>query len=285
MKTLLTVLVLLFAALAAVGGWFGLQQKNLAADADAKVVAMQGQVDEAVAARGQLESEVVRLQTQLGAAKAASDIPGAPTVSVAAVDGLKAELEKKEREIAKLRVQPTGPADGARAAAPRDPNQPDVSREERRVQEMARMKAEEPQEYQEMIQRRVQMRVEMKQGLDDRLKFYKGIDLTGLPAETVARHQELLGNLQKMSATFAAAAANPEGQTNFGDMREQMMGMNEVMREQRGILMEDLAVDLGLKGDAAGELVETIEYIREMTSPPRPSGGGRGGPGGGRGGR
>jgi len=283
MKTLLTVLVLLFAALAAVGGWFGLQQKSAAADAEAKMLVMQSQVDEAVAARGALESEVVGLRTQLGAARAASDIPGAPVVSVEAVDGLKAELEKKEREIAKLRVQPTGPAgDATRGGAP---DQPEVSREDRRAQEMARMKAAEPAEYQEMLQRRVQMRVEMKQGLDDRLKFYNGIDLTGLPPETVARHRELLGNLQKMSASFAAMAANPEGQTNFGDLREQMTAMNDVMKEQRSILMEDLAVDLGLEGNAAGDLVETIEYIREMTTPPRPSGGGggRGGPGGGRG--
>lgn len=281
MKTLLTVLVLLFAALAAVGGWFGLQQKTAAADAEAKMLAMQSQVDEAVAARGALESEVVGLRTQLGAAQAASDIPGAPVVSVDAVDGLKAELEKKEREIEKLKVQPTAP--DRSASTPASPNQPEVSREDRRAAEMARMKAEQPAEYQEMIQRRVQMRVEMKQGLDDRMKFFKGIDLTGLPSETVARHQELLGNLQKMSASFAAMAANPEGQGDFGDIREQMTVMNEVMKEQRGILMEDLAVDLGLKGNEAGELVDTIEYIREMTSPPRPSGGGRGGPGGGRG--
>lgn len=281
MKTLSTVLLLIFAAIAAVAGWFGIQQKNLAADAQAKLsAAMSNQSDDSLAARGALEAEIANLKAQLTAAKAESSLPGAPVVPSSELDDLKAQLAAKDQQIARLRVEPTGP--GAEAA-PRE-NQPEVSREDRRAQEMARMKREDPQAYNEMIQRRTETRVEMKQGLDERLKFYKGIDLTGLPPETVARHQQLMATLDKMSSTFAAMSTNPEGNQNFGDLREQMQGMGELMQEQRGILMQDLAADLGLEGQASDELLDTIDYIRQMTTPPRPTGG-RGGPGGGRGGR
>lgn len=246
----------------------GLNDQIAAATAD-----LEAKNAELQAARLDLQTRLSTLEQQLSASNAELQIK--PTGPSIAETELRAKLNATEKQVAALAVKADAKAIEDAPAAPA----PAEDWQARRAREMEEMKQNDPEAYKERMERRTTMRTEMKQGISERLDFFSSLDLSDLPADVQARQQQLVASMQQMGSAFDALLDNPEADLDFGAMRESMGAMNDIMQEQRGILMQDFAANLGYEGEAATELLGAIDYIREMTSPPRPSSG-RGGPGG-----
>ena len=285
MKWIGLMLAPIFAILAAGTFMHASQQKRELADAAAEQAKLTERNAKLEADRKTYLTRLTEAENQLKRRQLDAEIQPAPTGSPGAVElaRLRAELEAARKQLAAREPRTSGDDEPPAATASAKPDAPaSASRspedwQARRRQEMEDLKKNDPETYQERVERRNQIRTEMKQGIDERLEFFSGMDLAGLPPEVAASHNELLRRMQSMAEAFDQLVADPDAELDFGLMRENMGAMNDIMKQEREILMQDLANDLGYKGDDAQELLSTIDYIREMTSPPRPSFG-RGGP-------
>lgn len=293
MKALLSLLTLLAIGLAVGAGVYAMQQSDLADERLAKVADLKKEISDLNGENGALQGEVDRLSGALGN----KDLPARPTsaAEAAEIEFLKDQLAKAKADLAAAKT--SGASEEAAKPGEFAVNPPEGGRgeggedrdwEAERRERMERMKTEDPEAYKELVDRRTSIRSELRQGLDDRLEFFQGMDLQGLPPEMQASHNDMLVKMASLRQTMAELEANPEASSGgFHEIRETMMEIDGMLKKGREVLMTDLAVDLGYEGENAQEFIDTVDYIREMTSAPRPSfgRGGRGGGGEGGGGR
>ena len=150
---------------------------------------------------------------------------------------------------------------------------------------MARMKAEEPEEYAEMIQRREERQTEMRYNLAERTATFLDLDTSNMTQEELANHEALV---EKMSHVWALTEQfqDPQASPDREAMQELFTEMREVrplMQEERTIMFKQLGTDLGYKGKDAQDFATHLTDIIDATTiqSPRGGGGSRGGRGGG----
>lgn len=157
-----------------------------------------------------------------------------------------------------------------------------------------RMKKDDPARYNDMTNRMAnfrRMRAERAQG---KIDFLTSIDTSGMSAEDRANHerlQTLIAKREEMEEKMRTLFELSEDERNatFREMGELHRELAEVNRREREILLNETAGALGLGGEDAVALTETVKEIYEATDegfrmPGGPGGhhgrGGRPGPGG-----
>ena len=160
---------------------------------------------------------------------------------------------------------------------------------ESREDRMARMKAEDPEGYAEMIKRREEFQEKMKYNLAERTATFMDLDTANMTEEERTNHEllvEKMASIWEMTDQFN----DPEQPPDRDAMRELFAITREVrplMEQERTIMFKQLGTDLGYEGGDAQDFATHVEDIISATSLQSimPHGGGRGGSsGGGRGG-
>ncbi len=174
-------------------------------------------------------------------------------------------LTKLEAELALLRTE----LDTAKA------NQ--TPQRESWEERMARMKAEDPEGYAEMIKNRTERREAIRYDLAERTANFMELDSTFM---TEAEYENHLLLIEKMAAVWELSAQfnDPEQQPNRDTMRELFGAINEarpLMEIERTTLFRQLANDIGYEGEAAQEFSGYLEEIISSTTIQPPRRGGR----------
>jgi len=191
------------------------------------------------------------------------------------VEVLKALLVEKQAEIVELIANPVVPQ--------REERPPRESWEDR----MARMKAEEPEQYAEMIQRREERQKEMRYNLAERTATFMDLDTSQMTEKERANHEALVERMAKVWE-LSEQFQDPEAPPNREAMRELFSEMREVrplMEQERTIMFKQLGTDLGYAGQDATDFAAHVEDIIGATSLQMPGHGRRGRSRGGGGGR
>lgn len=184
---------------------------------------------------------------------------------------LRALLAEMESELAVLK-------NSAESTTNRPPRQRE-SWEER----MAKMKAEDPEGYAEMIQRREERQQEMRYNLAERTATFMDLDTTNMTDEERANHELLVDKMARVWELMSQFE-DPEAAPDREAMRELYNEMREtrpLMEQERTVMFKQLGIDAGYQGEDAQAFATHIEDIIDSTSMRMPGGGGRGGPGGG----
>ncbi len=177
------------------------------------------------------------------------------------------ELERRDREIARL-MNHVAELEADRAR-----------REERAETAASRMQAwrDRMQQDPEALERRRQEGREMlTQAADttrDRLLFMQAMPADGLAPEYLENHVALLERLAFFDATMQQIAADPEDPANrelMPDLFANLSGLDDMLRMQRTVLLDDLARDIGYETEGAAQFVEAVNTITEMTTLPSP---------------
>ncbi|MCF7816280.1 MAG: hypothetical protein K9M54_00220 [Kiritimatiellales bacterium] len=171
-----------------------------------------------------------------------------------------------------------------------DAQPPDRPPRETFEERIARMKAEEPEGYAEMVKRREERQQAMKYDMATRAATIMDIDTTKMNDTERAAHDQLV--LQMGSIwELMAQVQNPEGGANretMGELFNQIRDARPLMDQERATMFRVLGSEMGYEGQAAQDFATQIESIISATTIQMPRGGGpggsggRGGPGGGR---
>jgi hypothetical protein len=156
------------------------------------------------------------------------------------------------------------------------------SREER----MARMKAEDPEGYEEMIQKRKSRQEAMRYGLAERTATFMDLDTSNMTEEELANHDllvEKMANVWALTEQFQDPEQKPDKET-FKELFSEIHEARPLMEQERNVMFKQLGTDLGYEGENAQEFANHVEDIISVTTLKMPkTGGGRGGGRGGRG--
>ncbi len=166
-------------------------------------------------------------------------------------------------------------------AAPAPEQQTERPQRESREDRMARMKAEDPEGYAEMIKRREDFQEKMKYNMAERTATFMDLDTSNMTKDERASHELLV---EKMAAIWALTDRfnDPEQPPDRDAMRELFAATREVrplMEAERTIMFKQLGTDLGYEGTDAQDFATHVEDIISATSLQMPRGGGRGGRG------
>ncbi len=147
---------------------------------------------------------------------------------------------------------------------------------------MARMKEEDPEGYEERIQRRTEMREAVKYNMAERTATFMDLDTTNMSDAELETHEQLvmqMGNIWELMDQME----NPEAGSNRETMRELFTQIQEVrplMEEERATMFRMLGEDIGYEGQDALDFAIHIDEIVSSTIFQMPRGGGGGGRGG-----
>jgi len=219
----------------------------------------------------QMAAALTEQVDRMGAEVTPIEIPGLNVEGTNDVAELRALFAIKEGELAALK-------NSANSSTNRPPRQRE-SFEER----MAKMKAEDPEAYAEMIQRREERQQEIRYNLAERTATFMDLDTAHMTDEELANHELLV---EKMARVWELISQfeDPEVAPDREAMRELYNEMREtrpLMDQERTVMFKQLGIDAGYQGEDAQAFVTHIEDIIDSTSMRMPGGGGRGGPGGG----
>ncbi len=209
--------------------------------------------------------------------------PAAPQPAAEPAIGPSAnELEWRDREIARL-MNHVAELEADRAR-----------REERAETAASRMQAwrdrmqQDPEAFERRRQEGREMLTTAAETTRDRLLFMQAMPTEGLSPEYLENHVALLERLAFFDATMQQIAADPEDPANrelMPDLFANLSGIDDMLRMQRDVLLDDLARDIGYETEGAAQFVEAVNTITEMTTLPGPGFLRRGLGGGRRGGR
>lgn len=151
---------------------------------------------------------------------------------------------------------------------------------------IARMKAEDPEGYAEMVKRREERQQAMKYDMATRAATIMDIDTAKMNEAERATHEQLvlqMGSIWELMTQMQ----NPEGgasRETMGELFKQIQEARPLMDQERTAMFRVLGADLGYEGQAAQDFAGHIESIISATTIQMPRGGGQGGrrgPGGG----
>ena len=195
----------------------------------------------------------------------------APLVSLKDVSGiedveeLKALLAERDAELARLREMMEGRRNGGDRQSFQD--------------RMAQLKEEDPERYEEMMQRREEFQERMRYDQASRMAAFMDMDTSNMTEEELANHNALLEKLaqiwdQTAETDMMEAMSNPESRREmFTTMRE----VGEMMDAERTVMFKQLGSEVGLDSSDSEDFAAYVESIIETTT----IGGGRGMRGGG----
>lgn len=176
-------------------------------------------------------------------------------------------VAKLEAEIAALNAE--------LAATKENQRPPRESWEDR----MARMKAEDPEGYAEMIKQREERRKSMRYDLAERTANFMELDTAFMTDDERGNHELLIGKMSRVWE-LTEQFQDPEQQPDRETMRELFTAINEarpLMDVERNTMFRQLADDLGFEGEEAQDFSGYVEDIISATTiqPPRGMGPGR----------
>lgn len=152
---------------------------------------------------------------------------------------------------------------------------------------IAKMKAEDPDGYAEMVQKRQEFQEKMRYNLAERTATFMDLDTSLMNEKELANHELLVSKMARVWE-LTEQFQNPEAAPDREAMREMFTAMNEVrplLKDEQTVMFKQLGTDLGYVGEEADAFASHVDEIIQATSIQMPrGGGGRGGPGGGRGG-
>lgn len=148
------------------------------------------------------------------------------------------------------------------------------------------MKKENPAEYAQMTNRFAQWRQSRVRQQQSKLDFFGSIDTSNMSASARENHEKLQDLIVKREELESEMSSPELSWEERGKLFQEMRAIDEELRAanelERKALLEETAAALGLKGEDAEALAETVREIYQNTE----SGWGRlpgGGPGGARG--
>jgi hypothetical protein len=151
---------------------------------------------------------------------------------------------------------------------------------------MERMKAESPERYAEMQQRREEFRQQMEQRARDRADFLDAVDVAGMRPEQRSNHEKLLETVARIDELRAQMmqpenAAGEDRDALRQEMGETMAALGQLYSAERQYLLEATAKAAGCSGNDVSAFTEHIQTIIENTTMMPGMGRSRGGGGGG----
>ena len=156
---------------------------------------------------------------------------------------------------------------------------------------MERLKAENPERFNEITNRVAQFRRMREERSRTRLGFLDSVDTSRMGAEERAGHERLRALVARQEELeekmHDLALGNDERRELMGEMWKNGAEMRELEHSEREMLMRQLAGNLGFEGEDAEALAETVQDIVQATESGFGAGDGhhrRGGFGGGQGG-
>jgi hypothetical protein len=144
---------------------------------------------------------------------------------------------------------------------------------------MAQLKAEDPEAYAEMIQRRQERQQEMRYNLAERTATFMDLDTTYMTEEELVNHELLV---EKMAKIFELTEQfqDPEQRPDREAMRElfeQYREVRHMLELERNVMFKQLGSDLGYEEEGAREFAAHVEDIISATTLQMPRGGRGGG--------
>lgn len=172
-------------------------------------------------------------------------------------------LDLREEELADLKKQLAG----AGRFNGEGPSQADGGSRRRRPETMpdrlARLKEENPAEYDQIQKRREEFQKRREEQTARRELFFKTLDVSKLSSDQrrlLSEYQDLLAGSDEMLNSFWQGGQ----QSDFREMMEQGRTLREMSETVREILLQNLGNQTGLAGEA---LSSSVKEILEMTTP------------------
>ena len=147
--------------------------------------------------------------------------------------------------------------------------QPQTPERESYAERMARLKEEDPEEYQRIVDERRERQEMMQYNLAERTAIFLDMDTSFMNAEELANHQQLV---DKMATVFELTQQfnAPENGPNRSNMREMWTAMSEarpLMDRQRITLFENaFREQIGMSEDEAAQMAAYFEHLNEATT-------------------
>jgi hypothetical protein len=234
--------------------------------------------------KAQLDAKETELQQQLATSK-----PSSPTVDT----GLEDMLARREAEYAQLREEYEKLKERTASNAVPSMVSTSASVDRRRGGPgvnnawLERLRLQDPERYKQMIVAREERRKQADQQyqeqlnqLDQRIQTaptQTEVDLASQIADTLDRLTQLRQQREAL-ASLPADQQQSQAQDLAAQAREAFQALGQLREQDRALQYQQLADQLGLKGEDAQTLVQSIPQILQKTqySPQR----GQGGPGG-----
>lgn len=159
----------------------------------------------------------------------------------------------------------------------------DRPKRESYTERIARMKAEDPEGYAEMVKRREEMQQTMKYNLAQRTATIMDLDTANMTDAERETHEQLvarMGTIWDLTAQMQASEGGMNRET-MGELFTEAREARPLMEQERTTMLRLLGTELGYQGEESTEFAQHIESIISATTIQMPRGGGRGGPGGG----
>ena len=160
--------------------------------------------------------------------------------------------------------------------------------------EMERLRVEEPERYAQITNRMARFRQQNLERAQSKMDFLASIDTSTMPQAAREAHTALMDLIERRAEIDDkfrnfGAMTDEERRAAFDEMREVDGDINRLNKTVRSNLLRQTAKELGLKGEASKDFVDTVKGIIDATEsgfghhgrpggPPRgPGGGHRGG--------
>ncbi|OGV72605.1 MAG: hypothetical protein A3K19_12455 [Lentisphaerae bacterium RIFOXYB12_FULL_65_16] len=181
------------------------------------------------------------------------------------VSDLQELLKVKDRMIAELQASPRGPRGDMR----RPQNGAGGPADFRNF--MENLKQRDPQRYQEMQDRIKASQERMATGLTKQQEFLSQLDTAAMTPDQATNHQKLIELMNQNQEILDAINLDPEAE-DVGDLRRQLFDNNrqvhDLMDTERTVALQDLAQRLGYTPQTAGQFVDYVKNVFEVTSAP-----------------
>lgn len=149
-------------------------------------------------------------------------------------------------------------------------------------EQLEELKKSDPERFAQMTNRFAKMQQDRKNQRLARATFLSSVDTSHMSAkdrETHEAYQELLAKREELESQMHQSDLTDEARDALmNQMRELDHQMRTLGEAEQSVLLNEVASSIGMEGEAATELVETVKDVIEATES---KGGGPGGPGGG----
>ena len=172
-------------------------------------------------------------------------------------DGLRERLAELEAERDALKDSSRGRREGMQAR-------------------MERMKAEEPERYQEIQEQRASFSERIRVAHLERTEFLASLDTDSMTEEQFAAHSELIQRLDEMAeVTTGFAEGRCPSREERGKLFASFGAVKELYEVEREFVLQEIGRDLGMNETEASDFGSYMGSVYEMTSLQRPSRHGR----------
>jgi len=187
---------------------------------------------------------------------------------------LRARIKELEKRLAEAKAGGDGPQEEKTDGGAAEP-----SRRRRRMNpfdfagDIEKFRKENPEAYAQMTNGMARMNRRRKERAASRMDFFASVDTTGMDRQAVETHeslQKMLQGREELASKMESSFFSGDGGADHGEMMGEMFRMSgeirELMAKERENLLLHTAKTLGFEGEAAGEIVATVQEIYESTS-------------------